>query len=104
MFVVGELNSELQSCSGIAKRVTPLVARRRLQMANKTYFRVGASEKLASVAGDTGIMVGVVSDVGIISNLPPVFSWTLMTSDTRSAVLVGRMGKSGVIDPCRWRD
>lgn len=104
MFVVGKLNSKLLRSSRIAKRITSIFPRRRLQMANKTYLRIGASEKLTSVAGDTGIVVGVVGDIGIISNLPPVFSWTLMTGDARSAVLVGRMGKSGVIDPTRWRD
>lgn len=91
MFVVRELNSKLLRSSRIAKRITPIFPRRRLQMADKTNLRIGASEKLTPVTRDTGVVIGVVSDVGIIPDLPPLFSWTLMTGDTRSTVLVSRM-------------
>lgn len=104
MFVMGELNSELQGCSRIAKRVTPLIARRRLQMADKTNLRIGAFKKLTPVTRDTGIVIGVVGDVGVIPDLSPVLSWTLMTGDTRSTVLVSRMGESGVGNPGSRRD
>lgn len=67
-------------------------------MANCANRRTGSAKELSPVTGNAGFMVGVISNVGKITEPFPVLCRHLMTGDTVAAVFFGRVRKPGVVD------
>lgn len=91
MFVMGKLNRELPRRCRIAKAVALVVARRGAQVANRANGWACSAKELPPVAGNAGLVVGVISDVGKLPHPLPVLCGQLMTGDAGGAMFVGRV-------------
>ena len=95
VFVVRELDRELQSRRRIAKCVARFVTRRRLSMADGPDLRTCAFEELRAMTAYAGSMIRVVDDVG---KLGPTFARNRVTRFALGLVLLGCVREPGVID------
>lgn len=98
MLVMRELDCELPQTGGISKGESRIISWGNFRMANRADYWPGPLEELRTMAADTGVVVRIIGDIGIIPHLLPILRRHFVASVTRLLVLGGCVGEFRVIN------
>src|SRR3989442_10276768 len=98
MLVMWKLDHELSPAQRISKCKPRLIPRRNFGVTNRTNDRLSAFEKLRTMTTYTRVMVRIVGDVRVISNLSPVAGRNFVAGIASFLVLFFGVGEIGGVD------